>query len=240
MVARLNSLYVAFTRAGAELHVIGVKSEKERDSLFPFPLLAGAAPSCRGIPPKEFAKKAKQEDLSVEGFHHALALESPPPSVEPLRFEEKKRGEMVHKILSLIDYADGDIGARLDEIIPGMRAEAGADAVPDSLKETIALFLQGHSIAGWYERRPGRVVMKEQELADSRGRLFRVDRVIVDPEEVTVIEYKTGSAGVDGEKHAAQMANYLDIVGEVYKGRRIEGIIAYVDAKVVRRVAGRA
>ena len=49
-----------------------------------------------------------------------------------------------------------------------------------------------------------------------------------------MIEFKTGRAGVDGEKHAAQMANYLCIMGEVYKGRRIEGIIAYVDAKVVQ------
>lgn len=44
---------------------------------------------------------------------------------------------------------------------------------------------------------------------------------------------------MNGEKHAAQMANYLSILGEVYKDRRIEGIIAYVDAKVVRRVTGR-
>ena len=237
MVARLNSLYVAFTRAGAELYVIGVKGEKDS---FPFALFPDAVSSCSGTPPEVSAGEAKNADGSVEGLHHALALEAPPPSVEPLRFEERKRGELVHKILSLIDYADGDVGVRLDEIIRAMQAEAGADAVPDSLKSSIAAFLRGESIAGWYERRPGRVVMKEQELADNQGRLFRVDRVIVDPDAVTVIEYKTGRAGVDEERHAAQMANYLGIMGEVYKGRRIEGIIAYVDAKVVRPVTGRA
>jgi RecB family exonuclease len=156
-----------------------------------------------------------------------------------LRFEEKKRGEMVHKVLSLIDYADGDIGKRLDELIPALQAEAGADAVPDSLKSSIAAFLRDEPIAGFYERRPGRVVMVEQELADRQGRLFRVDRVVVDPEEVTVIEYKTGRAGADGERHIAQMANYLGIMAEVYEGRRIEGVIAYVDAKVVKRVTAR-
>lgn len=82
--------------------------------------------------------------------------------------------------------------------------------------------------------------MKEQELADSKGRLFRVDRVVNDEEAVTVIEFKTGRADVDQEKHAAQMANYLSIMGEVYKDRRVEGIIAYVDARVVRPVTGRA
>jgi ATP-dependent exoDNAse (exonuclease V) beta subunit len=236
MVARLNSLYVAFTRAGAELYVIGVKGEKDS---FPFTLFPEDTSSCIGTPPEVTAGEAKDADGSVEGLHHVLALETPPPSIEPLRFEEKKRGELVHKILSLIDYADGDIGMRLDEIIRAMRAETGADEVPDSLKSSIAAFLQGQPIAGCYERRPDRVVMKEQELADSQGRLFRVDRVIVDPDVVTVIEYKTGKAGVDEERHAAQMANYLGIMGEVYEGRRIEGIIAYVDAKVVRRVTGR-
>ena len=147
---------------------------------------------------------------------------------------------MVHRILSLIDYADGDIASRLDEIIAAMRAEAGADAVPDSLKSDSRVSARMSRLPGLYERRPGRVVMMEQELADSRGRLFRVDRVVVDPDVVTVVEYKTGRAEADGEKHAAQMANYLGIMGEVYKDRRIEGIIAYVDAKVVRRVTGRA
>ncbi len=242
MVARLNSLYVAFTRPRAELYVIGVnKGEREKD-VFPFPLLRETAGFCSGALPKEPAGKARDEEEggSVEVLHHAAALGAPAPSFEPLAFEEKKRGEMVHKILSLIDYADGDIGARLDEIIAAMRAEAGADAVPDGLKSSIAAFLQGESIAGWYERRPGRVVMKEQELADSKGRLFRVDRVVNDEEAVTVIEFKTGRADVDQEKHAAQMANYLSIMGEVYKDRRIEGIIAYVDARVVRPVTGRA
>ena len=35
-VNRLNSLYVAFTRAGSELYVIGVKRERENTFLFPY------------------------------------------------------------------------------------------------------------------------------------------------------------------------------------------------------------
>ncbi len=236
MVARLNSLYVAFTRAGAELYVIGVKGEKDS---FPFTLFPEETASYGGVPEEVSAGETEDAGGSIEGLHHALSLETPPPSPEPLRFEERKRGELVHKILSLIDYADGDIASRLDEIVSGIRAEAGADAVPEGLKETIAAFLLDDSVAGWYERRPGRVVMKEQELADSQGRLFRVDRVVLDPERVTVIEYKTGRAEVEEERHAAQMANYLGIMGEVCKGRRLEGIIAYVDARVVRRVTRR-
>jgi len=53
---------------------------------------------------------------------------------------------------------------------------------------------------------------------------------------VTLFEFKTGWPGAGGEKHAAQMANYLGIMREVYKDRRMEGLIAYVDAREVRRV----
>jgi ATP-dependent exoDNAse (exonuclease V) beta subunit len=240
MVARLNSLYVAFTRPRAELYVIGVSKGEKGKGVFPFALFSDTAPSCKGTPPEVSAGGAKEADGFVEGLHHTLSLEAPAPSVEPLRFEEKKRGELVHRILSLIDYADGDIGKRLDETIRAMEAETGAGAVPDNLKSSIAAFLQREPIAGWYERRPGRVVMKEQELADSRGRLFRVDRVIVDPDAVTVIEYKTGRAEADEERHAAQMGNYLSIMGDIYKDRRLEGMIAYVDARVVKSVTGRA
>ena len=193
MVARLNSLYVAFTRAGAELYVIGVKGEKDS---FPFTLFPEKPSSRSGTPPEVPAGGGKRCGRVRGGAPPCRCAWRPLRLLSSPWLSRKKRGErLVHKILSLIDYTDGDIGVRLDEIVAAVRAEAGADAVPEGLKSSIAAFLQGESIAGWYERRPGRVVMKEQELADSQGRLFRVDRVVVDPDAVTVIEYKTGRAG---------------------------------------------
>ncbi len=108
MVARLNSLYVAFTRAGAELYVIGVKGRKGLLPLHPFSGKTGTL--AWGRPRKSLSRRQKRRRGPSRGSTMPLALEAPPPSVEPLRFEEKKRGELVHKVLSLIDYADGDIG----------------------------------------------------------------------------------------------------------------------------------
>ena len=72
---------------------------------------------------------------------------------------------------------------------------------------------------------------------DSEGRLFRVDRIVVDPDKVVVIEYKTGGDRETEGKHLAQMRNYLRIAGDLYPGRPTEGIIGYVDLKKTRLVS---
>ena len=82
MVARLNSLYVAFTRAGAELYVIGVKGEKDS---FPFTLFPEDTASCSGAPPDVFAGgqgRRRTRTGPSRAFTTPLRLEAPPPSVE--------------------------------------------------------------------------------------------------------------------------------------------------------------
>ena len=79
----------------------------------------------------------------------------------------------------------------------------------------------------------------EQEIADDEGHLFRVDRIIIDPDKVTIIEYKTGSDEEGEGKHLFQMRNYLRIVGDFYPGRPVEGIIGYVDLKRTRLVSNK-
>ncbi len=233
LVSRLNSLYVAFTRAGAELYVVGIKGERD---VFPFALIEDKECARIGTPPEVVARAPRDEAASVGGFHHSLGLDGPPPSTEPLRLEEKRRGEMLHKLLSLVTYLEGDIGSQLDELARAMEAESRGRPVPEDLKKAAARFLADHAIAPWYERRPGRTVRVEQEAADSRGRLFRIDRVVVDAEAVTLFEFKSGRPGAESEKHVAQMANYLKILGEVYKDRPLDGVIAYVEAGEIRRV----
>jgi ATP-dependent exoDNAse (exonuclease V) beta subunit len=53
-----------------------------------------------------------------------------------------------------------------------------------------------------------------------------MDRVMIDKDLVTVVDFKTG--GENAEKHTAQMKNYLAIISEVY-GKKTAGFLAYVD-----------
>jgi ATP-dependent exoDNAse (exonuclease V) beta subunit len=233
-VSRLNSLYVAFTRAASELYVIGVRRERET---FPFTLFPNGPAYRRGEPPEVPAKKEKEPVFSLGGFPLPYPFEVGSPSEETMRSEERRRGVLVHRILSGIDYAEADLEARVDEIAGKIEGETGRDPVPEGLKMRIISLLRGDAVGPYYERRPERKVMKEQEVADAEGRLFRVDRVVVDPGEVTVIEYKTGKDREGEGKYLSQMGTYLRIMGELHGGRRVLGIIAYVDLGEVRRVS---
>jgi hypothetical protein len=171
----------------------------------------------------------------VEGVHPTARFETPAGPEGPLHYAEKKRGEVVHRICALIDYVDGDAAARVGAAVEKVRREVGEEGVPGALKDAIVAFLGDAAVAGWFERRPGRTIMLEQELADGRGRLFRADRVVMDADRTTVMEFKTGR-DEDYEGHVAQMRNYLRLTGEIYKDKPVEGIIAYVDARKSRRI----
>jgi len=236
-VNRLNSLYVAFTRAGSELYVIGVQREKEKNS-FPFCILPESMACSRGqaaeVPPK-----ADEPAAPKGAFHLSMPIELGSGTEDAIRFEEKKRGEMVHKIFSLVEYVDDATDARLAEAAKGIALKAGVDheAVVDLTGLAVA-FLRNPLVSAYYERAPDRKVFIEQEIVAPDGRLFRVDRIVVDPDKVSIIEYKTGGDREEEGEHLAQMRNYLRIAADVYPGRQTEGIIGYVDLKKTRRVSG--
>ncbi len=234
-VSKLNSLYVAFTRAGSELYVIGVKRERET---FPFAIFPNGMAYCRGEATEVPARQG-EAITSVEAFHLSVPFECGSGSDDAIRFEEKKRGELVHRLFSSIEYLDEATEERLAGVIRGIVLQTGADGeVVNDLAALAIAFLRSPLVSEYYERKPGRKVFMEQEMADSSGRLFRVDRIVVDPDKVFIIEYKTGGDQESEGRHLAQMRNYLRVTGDLYPGRPAEGIIGYVDLKRTRRVSG--
>jgi ATP-dependent exoDNAse (exonuclease V) beta subunit len=53
-----------------------------------------------------------------------------------------------------------------------------------------------------------------------------MDRVLVDPASVTIIDFKTGRENTP--KYTAQLKGYLAIISDVYK-KPAQALLAYVD-----------
>jgi ATP-dependent exoDNAse (exonuclease V) beta subunit len=98
----------------------------------------------------------------------------------------------------------------------------------------LARMLRGTELGGLFARAPGRVVLREQEFCDQNGRLFRMDRVVVDRDRVTVVDFKTGVE--ETSRYEEDIRNYARILGQVYPGRSVNALLAFVDAGSVRRV----
>ena len=88
-----------------------------------------------------------------------------------------------------------------------------------------------------FSPRAGRVVFTERELCDEEGKLVRMDRVVVDPQSVTVVDWKTGVEDDQADEHEEQIANYARILRALYPGRGVRAILAYLDQGETRFVS---
>lgn len=232
MVNRLNSLYVGFTRPKEELYVIGVKGKKES---YPFDLL----------PAGDYSSSEKPKRISVTGgetpkdfiiCHDHRQIKFDIRSDDIINIEEKKRGEFIHKVLSFVEYAGKAFGEEILRIIKRIKEVTGDEYPEDEMKATIIELLSHKEISGYFMQKPGRKVRMEQEFSDGEGNLFRMDRVIIDRNKITVIDFKTGKNTEAEEKYRNQVKTYMKILRGIYPGLSIEGVIAYVDLKETRRI----
>ncbi len=235
MVNRLNSLYVGFTRPESELYVIGVKS---RDAEFPFVLLPSDefSPSSRAskIIERKAGGSLTPVSLPLLHQHRQFAFSAVPGG--SMKMGEKRRGDFIHTALSYIDYIDEGDKTDIKKGIMRARDATGADYCEEEIETCIRSLLNISELACYFREAPGRQIRKEQEYSDAGGRLFRMDRVVIDPGGVTVIDYKTGSDKGSMHEYKSQVRNYMRILAEVYPEKEVRGMIAFVDLGEVVKV----
>ena len=246
-VNQMNTLYVALTRAQAELYIIGVKGKTDS---YPFDLLDGAAArlieegswvecgegtaSAAG-PPTACPKKGKPIGPPAEKHRFTGLFELPPnPRVE-LNYSGIRRGEIAHAIMAGLEYSE--LGWEEDvRVVLGETRPPEPD-VPlwEEVGAAIVRYFRESQVRGLFEKRKGRKVLREAEFCDAAGRVFRMDRVVVDEDLVTVLDYKTGvdpdpaRRAAKGEVDRGQVRWYAAILQEVFPGRNVRATLARID-----------
>ncbi len=225
-VQDLNVLYVISTRARHELYNLVVRKLRKTEAKEP-KLLDIFADYQAGKPPSK-KPAARKPSAPVEIAAPAGRPEARFEALKPTyaTFREVAEGELVHAILArfaaLPADLDGAVSAAYDELSPRFPFRFDKAKVTGGLLS----FLTSPQAAPLFAPAPGREVLVEAEFIDKSGSLFRMDRVLVDPDAVTVIDFKTGQENT--EKYTAQMKNYLSIIAEVY-GKPTKGLLAYAD-----------
>jgi ATP-dependent exoDNAse (exonuclease V) beta subunit len=232
LVNKLNTLYVGFTRAEDELYIVGVEGKR---SQFPIDLLQTMdSPVGSKSVPRPRSLETTRERMEIT--HPPDPIQFPFSAGEALNLEERLRGELIHRVLSFIDVLDENTGLELDRIIKRVNHEMKTDASPEAVKKSLLEFLNHKEVSPYFQAISGRVVKKEQDFSDPRGNLFRMDRVIFDEGQLSVIDYKTGADREAEKENISQLKNYIRILKEIYPDRKVEGVIAYVDLKEISRV----
>ena len=228
-VDSFNKLYVAFTRAKKEMYVVGVykKELREPSRFLPADLFVPG-------PKPDAVSAAAGFETGLPLYHHTKRRSLLVQEQGAIGTEESKRGDVVHRILSAIEFLSDDPSRQLDEILSMM--DYDIQAPKETLKYAILEFLSDARVRPFFLPGDGRVVLREQELTNGAGALYRADRILCDRDEVTVIDFKTGDDKNELE-YLGQVRNYMKILREIFPGRTMLGLIAYVDLKQTRSVA---
>ncbi len=238
-VNKLNTLYVGFTRAEAELHIIGVQGRRNQ---FPIDLLqtvdsqTGSRSESRlsAAEPEQLETGRPQKELKL--YYHPEPIKFPFAPIEKLDLEDRRRGEFIHRVLYFIDTVGENIEPDLDQIIERVNDELQTDYSVDAMGKNLLEFLNCQEMRPYFQLAPGTFIKKEQDFSDLQGNLFRMDRVIFAEDRMSVIDYKTGIDKGAEKEHLSQLQNYIRILKEIYPQKNIEGVIAYVDLKEIRKI----
>jgi ATP-dependent helicase/nuclease subunit A len=224
----LNKLYVAFTRAREEMYILSVKSERY-DEPSKFLPVKGYEPTTKTFVQKKDSILTPQ----AEKRFATRSISMDTTSAEKLAVYERQRGDHIHTILSQIEFVDEHTEDSLYVLIEKQVEDTAADADILRLKNTLEGFLSSPEILPWFTPQAGRKIFSEQEFVSAEGGLFRMDRIVVDANTVTVIDFKTGD---DKEGYTEQVQRYMNILKSYYPERSIQGILAFVDRKNLRVV----
>ena len=225
LVNKLNTLYVGFTRAEDELYVIGVQGKRNQ---FPIDLLQTAdSPIGSKKAPRPRPPGPTQEDLKL--YYHPDPIKLHFAADQELNLEERLRGEFIHRVLYFIDALNENTESELERIIKRVNDELKADYPVGEMKKNLMQFMELEEIRPYFIDKPGRTIKREQDFSDPGGSLFRMDRVVIDKDQIVVIDYKTGTEKRAEKEYMSQLRSYIRILKEIYPDKTVEGMIAYVD-----------
>jgi len=134
---------------------------------------------------------------------------------------ERMYGTMMHQIFSRILSAK-DLGSVLDAMqkegqVPGKEREA--------LEILIRQKLNGPVVKHWFSGKESTQVINERAILCGHGAILRPDRVIVEDDRATVIDFKFGEK--EKPSYISQMRSYMEQLREMdYK--QVEGYLWYV------------
>ncbi len=226
MADSLNTLYVAFTRAQDELYVIG---KMKKESNFPFDILCNFTDKPLGSKlSKIYSLNIERKIMKIE--HHSLPVEFP-VSQEMIHLKEKDRGDFIHRVLSSIDFWNEEFTDIIDSNIEKINRDLRKNFDIAEIKKPILKMLDHPQMRELFIKKPDRIFFNEFEISDHKGLIHRIDRVVIDKDKVTVIEYKTG---YPSEEHFGQIKKYLNLASDIYKNFTITGCLYYLDMEEIK------
>lgn len=242
LIDRLNLLYVAFTRPQLALTVLLQEPSRPTAAglaslLLRHPLLAGrrewpaawgdlpprpvAPPPAAGTPPKLADKRIATREWQRE----FLVFQARPGDGG----EAAARGERLHRVLSELQPA-----ADREELLGQLRERASAHSLDAPESARLERFLGDERVWPLFCGDAPAWAEKELAVPGPHGwQVQRLDRLRLEPDRVTLLEFKSGSRDPG---HRLQVGRYTAALRALFPGRACRALLLYIDEPAVEEV----
>jgi ATP-dependent exoDNAse (exonuclease V) beta subunit len=234
----LNSVYVALTRAACEMWIF--IPTRAGNAANPLLNLIPQDLYDHGTPAAAYPKKSVDD----QGEDRVL----PPPACRDwLTFLDDEFGG-VQELSDRVEKAEGVLWHALLEKICVLPGGDLHEKVREALLDAEASgLLKGRNTTDWAKKVEDFVsaallqpffvteakVFVEKEFVNRFGHSRRMDRVLVLDAEVWVLDFKLDALTVEGE---VQVRSYMDILRDVYPGKKVRGFLISIRALAVKEV----
>lgn len=238
----INLIYVAFTRAMERLYVFS--SDRGGSNYITNEVLTAikGMDGAEGSSILERGRRMKVKDRETEAIAEYFALD---PELTfsrnqnlKIAFEFKKYqskenekaldyGKSVHQLFASINTSD-DIEPALDL---ALKNGLFSDVELVEIREKIKRILKLDGVGAWFSDEGDKYL--EKELVNDEGKLLRPDRIVIQDEILSIIDYKTGN--LDEKKlqeYKAQVANYIHAL-QAMGYSNIKGYLLAIDEERV-------
>ncbi len=222
-VDEFNKLYVALTRAEMELYILCVIKPPMTVSPYFIPGSFGTITS-----PSSQSASLTQHAAVV---HTTQSLNVKAITRNSLQWNERKRGEALHALLAQIITINAPVTEVLNNALKKLNKSDQRIIEDPSVYNTILSFLGNSEVHQLFADLPQRKVYCEQPLINENGKTLRIDRMIVDTDTVTLVEFKTGQQETD---HEQQVREYLVELRKLFPEHMVRGVLAYIDKNELR------
>jgi len=231
-LSELNNVYVALTRPAEELYIFIPKktgsSYNLASLLVPDDFVELGSPS-KNIPVKAAKHKAEHRVLSAPSFRDWVEFlkEEFPLGKDVGRRPAAVRGEILHYLLSLVGNIQGvDIVSLVPTIIKQAQPQYPQVADWESYSRVVTNILATPALQPYFAVADGEV-RQEQDVVNSLGHTRRVDRLIIKPRELWVVDYKS-SREPTGAYHQ-QLREYMSLLAAIHPTKTVKGYLIYLD-----------
>ncbi len=233
LVQEINVAYVAFTRAKDIL--INIYSEKTMVNEL---LSKVGAKEEIGVKVSKEATSASSQAVEIrnpsltENERVELKIEKDFEGVSGnilTDVQSSLLGDAVHEFLQKIGCinspSDLDNYQNLLTVIMKKHRLSAEDA--DRVLSMLKAFLEKDKNLDFFKCTSNEMVLKEKEIILPDGSFLRIDRVIVSPQQVKVIDFKTGSVKPEDR---VQIEKYKNALKDAFPGKEVKGFLLYINS----------